>query len=90
MEFLNNAADNATFYAGLQGLYALSIKYEFQQTKPNQPLHSVIKEALRVLSFRINGIISHKELLNTKTNALALRIIYTICMIFSKCNISGE
>ena len=36
MEFLNNTADNATFYAGLQGLYALSIKYEFQQTKPNQ------------------------------------------------------
>lgn len=48
-------------YAGLQGLFALAARYEFELDEDRLPLHEIIKASFSVLGALVNDMINAKE-----------------------------
>lgn len=79
MAFLNEQ-NQFTVHAGLQGLHALSMKYEFELVQDRLPLNQIIKDSFSVLGPLVKNIISN----NGKSDALYM--LYLIFKIFYKSN----
>ena len=48
-------------YAGLQGLFALAARYEFELDEDRLPLQEIIKSSFSVLGMLVNDMINNKE-----------------------------
>jgi importin-7 len=67
-------------YAGLQGLFALAARYEFELDEDREPLHKIIQESFSVLGTLVNDMINNKE------NVDALYMLHLICKVFYVSN----
>jgi hypothetical protein len=65
-----------TVYAGLQGLFALAARYEFEMDEDRLPLHHIIQESFSVLGNLVNDMINNKE------NTDALYMLHLVCKVF--------
>jgi hypothetical protein len=63
-------------YAGLQGLFALAARYEFEMDEDRLPLHTIIQESFSVLGSLVNDMINNKE------NTDALYMLHLVCKVF--------
>lgn len=77
---LLNQKNQFSIYAGLQGLHALSARYEFELKEERLPLYQIIRESFPVLVSLVNDMIKNKD------NSDALYILYLIMKVFHKCN----
>lgn len=72
--------NQVSVYAGLQGLFALASRYQFEMDEEREPLHQIIKDSFSVLGNLVNDMINHKE------NEDALYMLHLICKVFYVSN----
>jgi hypothetical protein len=72
--------DQVSVYAGLQGLFALAARYEFELDEERLDLHSIIQKSFSVLGNLVNDMINNKE------NNDALYMLHLICKVFYVSN----
>ena len=75
MEYLKTQ-NQLTVYAGLQGLFALAARYEFEMDEDRLPLHEIIQTSFSVLGSLVNDMINNKE------NSDALYMLHLVCKVF--------
>ena len=68
--------DQVSVYAGLQGLFALAARYEFELDEDRHALHDIIQQSFSVLGALVNDMINNKE------NNDALYMLHLICKVF--------
>lgn len=79
MEYLSKN-DEKSIYTGLQGLYALSARYEFELDEDREPLHHIIRQSYDKLGQLVNTMIVNKE------NQDALYMMHLVCKVFYVSN----
>jgi len=67
-------------FAGLQGLFALAARFEFELDEDRLPLHQIIHDSFSVLGQLVNDMINNKE------NDDALYMLHLICKVFYVSN----
>lgn len=72
--------DQISVYAGLQGLFALAARYEFELDEDRLALHEIIQKSFSVLGALVNDMINNKE------NNDALYMLHLICKVFYVSN----
>lgn len=79
MEYLSQQ-NQQSIYAGLVGLYALTVRYEFELEEDREPLDEIIKGSFDKLGLLVNDMINHKD------NVDALHMMHMVCKIFYSSN----
>jgi len=67
-------------YTGLQGLFSLTARYEFEMDNERVPLHKIVEESFSILGNLVNDMINNKE------NDDALYMLHLICKVFYVSN----
>lgn len=67
-------------FAGLQGLYALCSRYEFELDEQREPLYEIVKKTFDIIGMLVNDMMANKE------NQDALYMLHLICKVFYTCN----
>jgi importin-7 len=80
MAHLNNTSSRESVYAGLQGLFALAARFEFELDEDRVPLHQIIKESFSVLGALVSQMMQHKD------DSDALHMLHLICKVFYVSN----
>ena len=74
------AGDRESVYAGLQGLFALTARFEFELDEDRDPLHEIIRESFSHLGSLVGQMLDHKN------DADALYMLHLICKVFYVSN----
>jgi len=69
-----------SIYTGLQGLFALAARYEFELDEDREPLFEIIKQSFDILGGLVNDMINNKE------NVDALFMMHLVCKVFYVSN----
>lgn len=75
-----NGNSKENVYAGLQGLHALSARYEFELDEDRLPLHEIVKETFTNLCGLVN------QMINNRDNEDALYMLHLVVKVFYKSN----
>jgi importin-7 len=80
MQYLQNTNSRESVYTGLQGLFALAARFEFELDEDRLPLHAVIKDSFEILGSLVSQMMQHKD------DADALHMLHLICKVFYVSN----
>lgn len=72
--------EEKAIYAGLQGLFALCSRYEFELDEQREPLYDIVKQTFEKIGLLVNGMMGHME----KEDALYM--LHLICKVFYVSN----
>jgi len=75
-----NSQNEKGILTGLQTLFALTKKYEFELESGREPLHEITGQCYTILGGLVDKLIGHTE------NEIALEILHLIVKIFFTCN----
>lgn len=67
-------------YAGLQGLFALASRFEFEMEEEREPLFEIIKQSFDILGSLVNDMLANME------NTDALYMMHLVCKVFYVSN----
>lgn len=72
--------DQVSVFAGLQGLYALCSRYEFELDEQREPLYDIVEKTFVVLGPLVNDMMANRD------NEDALFMLHLICKVFYTSN----
>lgn len=80
LQYLQNTDSRESIYTGLQGLFALAARFEFELDEDRLPLHEIIKHSFQILGALVSQMMQHKD------DPDALYMLHLICKVFYVSN----